>query len=141
MTDSIKPAISPEHQWHGVLTNDYGAEIEAFGDLGVDPDEDGTRWAYPPVQYTRTELVDPAADRIEQLVKSLAFSQKMDAKCVDDVFELEGKLEAAEAKLAKAYDIIARIVAIAPDGDEYDDEWHMTYDAAKNFLDELEKTE
>ena len=63
MTDSIKPAISPEHQWHGVLTNDYGAEIEAFGALGVDPDEDGTRWAYPPVQYTRTELVDPAAIR------------------------------------------------------------------------------
>lgn len=47
----------------------------------------------------------------------------------------------AEAKLAKAYDIIARIVAIAPDGDEYDDEWHMTYDAAKNLLAELEKTE
>jgi hypothetical protein len=47
-----------------------------------------------------------AADRIEELVKNLAFSQKMDAKCVDDVVGLMGKLEAAEAKLAKAVEAL-----------------------------------
>lgn len=46
-------------------------------------------------------LGNAAADRIEKLVKALAFSQKMDAKCVDNVFELEGKLDAAEARVLR----------------------------------------
>ena len=75
-----------------------------------------------------------AADRIEELVKERDVSNELGKALEKDAGQLR-------AKLAKAYDIIARIVAIAPDGDEYDDEWHMTYDAAKNFLDELEKTE
>jgi hypothetical protein len=83
-----------------------------------------------------------AADRIEQLVKSLAFSQMMDAKCVDDVFELEGKLETAEAKLAKAVAALhfyADFYEAANDGP-----WGVNSndygDKARAVLTELEKT-
>ena len=77
-----------------------------------------------------------AADRIEQLREG--------NKGLAEAFAIVAvKREVAEGKLAKAYDMIARILAEAPEmaGShcEQDDEWRMTLNAAKNLLDEMEK--
>lgn len=45
----------------------------------------------------------------------------------------------AEAKLAKAVNVIKHLINIAPEGD--DDEWHIALDAADALLAELEKPE
>ena len=54
------------------------------------------------------DLMNEAADRIEELENSLAWYQKMDAMCSDHVVELTDKLEAAEDKLIKAMAFIRR---------------------------------
>lgn len=56
-----------------------------------------------------TNLTDCAADRIEKLENSLAWYQMMDAMSSDHVVELTDKLEAAEAKLAKAEAYLQKI--------------------------------
>ena len=69
----IEPAESPDRQWHGILTNDHGMEAEVFGTLEVDIYEDNTRWAYPPVEYIRTDLSQSALAALQGLaVKLLA---------------------------------------------------------------------
>lgn len=49
---------------------------------------------------------DALQARIRQLESSLAWYQMMDAMCSDHVVELTDKLEAAEAKLAKAVEVL-----------------------------------
>jgi hypothetical protein len=96
---------------------------------------------------------EDAADRIEALVADVAgwISNAQAARGYQ--WEAEYKLEAAEkigrafeedagqlrAKLAKAVDVIKRIINIAPEGD--DDEWHIALDDADALLAELGKTE
>lgn len=71
-------------------------------------DEEFIKW----LRGQRIPTLSEVADRIEQLVKSESNSQRMNADFVNIVFEIEGKLEAAEAKLAK-------VDALLPD-DLYD---------------------
>ena len=85
--------------------------------------------------FLQSHFYGKAADRIEQLLKD---NHRWKMECEEFWRKRE---DAAEDKLAKAYDIIARIIAIAPDGDEYDDEWHITYDAAKELLNKMEAGE
>jgi hypothetical protein len=83
-----------------------------------------------------------AADRIEQLVAT-------NEQLVSDNHRWKGECEefwrkredAADSKLGQAFNVIACMVAIAPDGNEDDNEWHIILDTAKDFLDELEKAE
>lgn len=74
-------------------------------------------------------LLFGAADRIEKLAAQLKMVLEREA---ETQARHDSKIDALEAKLAKAVDVIKHLINIAPEGDE--DEWHIALDDAAEAL-------
>ncbi len=70
-----------------------------------------------------------AAVRIKELMRNLKSVLEREA---ETQARHDTKIDALEAKLAKAVDVIKHLINIAPEGDE--DEWHIALDDAAEAL-------
>lgn len=73
--------------------------------------------------------VAAAAVRIKELMRNLKSVLEREA---ETQARHDTKIDALEAKLAKAVDVIKHLINIAPEGDE--DEWHIALDDAAEAL-------
>jgi hypothetical protein len=91
---------------------------------------------------TSTETVTKISDDL-MMTARVGTDNVRHAQLMDDasnvINALQARAETAEAKLAKAVNVIKHLINIAPEGD--DDEWHIALDAADALLAELEKPE
>ena len=84
-------------------------------------------------------VVASAADRIEQLVKDVNETHKEAMAWIEKWGAALKSQREAEAKLAKAVDIIKQIIATAHADDYF--AWDTALDDGIDFIAELEKTE